>query len=132
MPSGRGGEPAEVSRLTEDVAASRRCARSDFACAVVACARVASVQQGFGTTGVTRRSANRTTVDELGVAGGGVRSAPRRRYILHADTSSRTPTMAKAPYGRRHCVDRKSTRLNSSHLGTSYAVFCLKKKNTEK
>src|SRR5436853_1948613 len=24
--------------------------------------------------------------------------------------------------------DRKSTRLNSSHLGTSYAVFCLKKK----
>src|ERR1039458_1395695 len=28
---------------------------------------------------------------------------------------------------RRH-RDRKSTRLNSSHLGISYAVFCLKKK----
>src|ERR1035438_3475910 len=27
-------------------------------------------------------------------------------------------------------TDRKSTRLNSSHLGISYAVFCLKKKNT--
>src|SRR5437899_8950326 len=27
-----------------------------------------------------------------------------------------------------HSVDRKSTRLNSSHLGISYAVFCLKKK----
>src|SRR5438045_7364895 len=27
--------------------------------------------------------------------------------------------------------DRKSTRLNSSHLGISYAVFCLKKKNTK-
>src|SRR5262245_64715377 len=26
--------------------------------------------------------------------------------------------------------DRKSTRLNSSHLGISYAVFCLKKKRT--
>src|ERR1035438_10738234 len=26
-------------------------------------------------------------------------------------------------------TDRKSTRLNSSHLGISYAVFCLKKKN---
>src|SRR5437773_4046748 len=25
--------------------------------------------------------------------------------------------------------DRKSTRLNSSHITTSYAVFCLKKKN---
>src|SRR5471030_203764 len=31
-----------------------------------------------------------------------------------------------AEYGRQ---DRKSTRLNSSHLGISYAVFCLKKKN---
>src|SRR5262245_64675864 len=27
-------------------------------------------------------------------------------------------------------VDRKSTRLNSSHLGISYAVFCLKQKKT--
>src|SRR5205814_6396610 len=29
---------------------------------------------------------------------------------------------------RTNRVDRKSTRLNSSHLGISYAVFCLKKK----
>src|SRR3712207_8043456 len=28
--------------------------------------------------------------------------------------------------------DRKSTRLNSSHANISYAVFCLKKKNTER
>src|SRR5438874_8346665 len=28
-------------------------------------------------------------------------------------------------------VDRKSTRLNSSHVEISYAVFCLKKKNEE-
>src|SRR5437899_3895200 len=27
--------------------------------------------------------------------------------------------------------DRKSTRLNSSHLGISYAVFCLKKKKNK-
>src|SRR3712207_8885783 len=26
------------------------------------------------------------------------------------------------------CIDRKSTRLNSSHANNSYAVFCLKKK----
>src|SRR5205814_6904987 len=31
--------------------------------------------------------------------------------------------------GDRVILDRKSTRLNSSHLGISYAVFCLKKKN---
>src|SRR5690606_39663451 len=30
---------------------------------------------------------------------------------------------------RRGRVDRKSTRLNSSHVKISYAVFCLKKKN---
>src|SRR2546426_741349 len=30
---------------------------------------------------------------------------------------------------RRAAADRKSTRLNSSHLVISYAVFCLKKKN---
>src|SRR5262245_62796497 len=29
-------------------------------------------------------------------------------------------------------LDRKSTRLNSSHLGISYAVFCLKKKKKKK
>src|SRR5439155_21596473 len=43
---------------------------------------------------------------------------------------------AAALYGRAHTTqprappprDRKSTRLNSSHVATSYAVFCLKKK----
>src|SRR5258705_8898904 len=38
---------------------------------------------------------------------------------------------ARQPGGcdrRRPGTDRKSTRLNSSHLGISYAVFCLKKK----
>src|SRR6266480_3059814 len=29
-------------------------------------------------------------------------------------------------------ADRKSTRLNSSHMSNSYAVFCLKKKNKHK
>src|ERR1039457_1928372 len=35
------------------------------------------------------------------------------------------------PSNQRHApTDRKSTRLNSSHLVISYAVFCLKKKKT--
>src|SRR5699024_11878837 len=33
-------------------------------------------------------------------------------------------------FGAGHLVDRKSTRLNSSHVSISYAVFCLKKKIT--
>src|SRR2546428_1085444 len=32
-------------------------------------------------------------------------------------------------FGGIHLIDRKSTRLNSSHDQISYAVFCLKKKN---
>src|SRR5437899_5356879 len=35
---------------------------------------------------------------------------------------------ARAHDERGNPADRKSTRLNSSHLGISYAVFCLKKK----
>src|SRR5437667_4165286 len=38
------------------------------------------------------------------------------------------------PRARRraaHVEDRKSTRLNSSHITISYAVFCLKKKKTK-
>src|SRR5262245_63330056 len=33
--------------------------------------------------------------------------------------------------GGNSALDRKSTRLNSSHLGISYAVFCLKKKKVK-
>src|SRR5690606_41833012 len=36
---------------------------------------------------------------------------------------------AYAMLARKHQSDRKSTRLNSSHVKISYAVFCLKKKN---
>src|SRR5256885_8312597 len=38
------------------------------------------------------------------------------------------PSFLPSPAMRR---DRKSTRLNSSHLVISYAVFCLKKKNRQ-
>src|SRR5205814_7914212 len=41
----------------------------------------------------------------------------------NANREGRAPRSG-APGGR---ADRKSTRLNSSHLGNSYAVFCLKK-----
>src|SRR6476659_2169705 len=48
-----------------------------------------------------------------------ISSAPTR--------SSRASPTRFSPWVRRS-RDRKSTRLNSSHLGSSYAVFCLKKK----
>src|SRR5256885_13289702 len=40
-----------------------------------------------------------------------------------------TPVWAAPLDGKLVILDRKSTRLNSSHLVISYAVFCLKKKN---
>src|SRR3712207_8320554 len=51
---------------------------------------------------------------------------PRRQHRYHvADDDPRHRAQAFAP-----AIDRKSTRLNSSHANISYAVFCLKKKKT--
>src|SRR2546426_2424978 len=44
--------------------------------------------------------------------------------------SSRLSTQLQLPRAANR-LDRKSTRLNSSHLVISYAVFCLKKKKFE-
>src|SRR3989442_10811752 len=43
--------------------------------------------------------------------------------------STSAPATGGLPASSRRPADRKSTRLNSSHVRISYAVFCLKKKN---
>src|SRR5438128_5639235 len=43
-----------------------------------------------------------------------------------------SPPPLSPPHPQQRQIDRKSTRLNSSHGSISYAVFCLKKKNTKK
>src|SRR5690349_23474392 len=50
------------------------------------------------------------------------------RVVTQPRTGSRPATTMKITAARA-IVDRKSTRLNSSHVEISYAVFCLKKKN---
>src|SRR5690606_41294313 len=52
--------------------------------------------------------------DRGGRALGGRRRCGRHQHVPHP----------------KHARDRKSTRLNSSHVKISYAVFCLKKKTT--
>src|SRR3712207_8510284 len=49
----------------------------------------------------------------------------------HRDLCDADPTAATSisAIAARWGLDRKSTRLNSSHANISYAVFCLKKKN---
>src|SRR5262245_62736286 len=51
-----------------------------------------------------------------------------RGLFLILMTSTHAMTLAGIPSTSFLARDRKSTRLNSSHLGISYAVFCLKKK----
>src|SRR5207249_7041545 len=49
--------------------------------------------------------------------------------FFHSDGSSGDAAILKALRNPLIRTDRKSTRLNSSHVSISYAVFCLKKKN---
>src|SRR5262245_22320813 len=58
------------------------------------------------------------------------RLAPRPRHLRHPRCAA-PGTRRRAPARHCHARDRKSTRLNSSHLGISYAVFCLKKKKKQ-
>src|SRR5262245_46105813 len=51
-----------------------------------------------------------------------------RRQRARALGARRGPTPVDLDERNGELLDRKSTRLNSSHLGISYAVFCLKKK----
>src|SRR5256885_11977275 len=62
----------------------------------------------------------------------GVERAARRRVQRQRRHPGLRLSLARRAYRRGEgdrAQDRKSTRLNSSHLVISYAVFCLKKKN---
>src|SRR3712207_9035339 len=56
---------------------------------------------------------------------GTTRCASGGEAAFHAHFTSERSTLTTAA-----TIDRKSTRLNSSHANISYAVFCLKKKKT--
>src|SRR5207302_5639426 len=50
-----------------------------------------------------------------------------RQSSVVIDQQYRMPCLRDSSQKRRELRDRKSTRLNSSHVKISYAVFCLKK-----
>src|SRR5204863_10021202 len=67
--------------------------------------------------------------------GSDVVSCESSRIVRRRDCGASAETGPKYRHARTHatrarcqCRDRKSTRLNSSHVEISYAVFCLKKK----
>src|SRR5256886_13222032 len=59
--------------------------------------------------------------DQVGEVRAQQRLSARQAQLAHSELHEQ-PRQA-------HDLDRKSTRLNSSHSQISYAVFCLKKKN---
>src|SRR5262245_64354869 len=76
---------------------------------------------------ISRAARARAQVGEDAAAREGAAQGRIRRGCRSAATrGTRAATRARGAQGE--APDRKSTRLNSSHLGISYAVFCLKKK----
>src|SRR3989442_11587395 len=58
-----------------------------------------------------------------------VRDAVLEGHVLQLAVAVGVADRAVQGVDREVLLDRKSTRLNSSHVRISYAVFCLKKKN---
>src|SRR5207249_6266818 len=72
--------------------------------------------------------APRYTVIAVDLPGFGRSAKPRARYSLGFFANALGGFHDGLGLGSVSLVDRKSTRLNSSHVSISYAVFCLKKK----
>src|SRR5690349_24148009 len=73
----------------------------------------------------------------VGVPNGSEDGPPRRRNCRRGGIRARrghvrTERTRLCRDAGRPLPDRKSTRLNSSHVEISYAVFCLKKKTTDR
>src|SRR5262245_64174098 len=85
-----------------------------------ACSRSARVLAPVRTPATIAAPARRPDSMSLAVS-------PATASSLTAPPPSRSRAVSEQ-VRPRPAADRKSTRLNSSHLGISYAVFCLKKK----
>src|SRR3712207_7893329 len=66
---------------------------------------------------------------KLIITGIGKTGAIGRKIAATLSSTGTTTIFMNSTEGLHGDLDRKSTRLNSSHANISYAVFCLKKKN---
>src|SRR5256885_12560103 len=89
---------------------------------------------------MTKKAKNSRSPRRMACCGG---SARQRQAVAHAAVGGDEVLLRRLGaqlgaqgldvriHGAVRAVDRKSTRLNSSHLVISYAVFCLKKKKND-
>src|SRR5690625_1256134 len=84
------------------------------------------ISEAAGLLGVSDDTVRRWVDDGLLVASS---DQAGRKVIEGAELARRAQEHAARPKGPRSSPDRKSTRLNSSHVANSYAVFCLNKKS---
>src|SRR5256885_7223157 len=76
---------------------------------------------------ISARARSRGTAQPRGARRAAARRLPHRPPGAPQAALEPEGSRTRRPHVR---LDRKSTRLNSSHLVISYAVFCLKKKKT--
>src|SRR5690625_1491967 len=86
-------------------------------------AMTAAENQGMAPEG----NFNRSVKDSPGQRGPAQRDFHLSRFAAYLVAMNGDPNMPEVA-AAQHYLDRKSTRLNSSHVAISYAVFCLKKK----
>src|SRR5947199_7817923 len=85
------------------------------------------VRRGDGNVGLADRLFGRSRHFDVYPEDGG--HLLRERFAMRLVSTEASESPNGADRAEDVLRDRKSTRLNSSHLGISYAVFCLKKKN---
>src|SRR5437660_9549033 len=73
-------------------------------------------------------TANRATVLPLKISSVVIGRGPSGPQVVKVALGILSPILTVMVYLSGRFSDRKSTRLNSSHVAISYAVFCLKKK----
>src|SRR2546430_5967134 len=78
------------------------------------------------------RSADRSVVPMMQAECHGLRGECFMKWLVRTASSLLFPLLIACSASAQAALDRKSTRLNSSHSQISYAVFCLKKKNLNK
>src|SRR5699024_3789544 len=91
---------------------------------------LAAGSSSAGSSSVGSSSVGSSSVGSSSVGSSLVGSSSAGSSSSGSSWAVAAPPVLSPPSRVNRKIDRKSTRLNSSHVSISYAVFCLKKKKT--